>query len=149
MFQHGLNRQVIHSWNRPRRTASTPSTLRRLAGKTKSEGKVYFRQLRLPDIGCASYIAGGEGGCAVIDPRWDAVPQYVGLARQQDLQITHIIETHTHADHVSGSTRLAARNGATILIHATTLVTYPHCDVHHNTTIVIDPTPLPSLTPPV
>ena len=76
----------------------------------KSEGKVYFRQFRLPDIGCASYIVGGDGVCAVIDPRWDAVPQYVGLARQQGLQITHIIETHTHADHVSGATRLAARH---------------------------------------
>jgi len=89
---------------------------------------VYFRQLRLPDIGCASYIAGGEGVCAVIDPRWDAVPQYAGLARQQGLQITHILETHTHADHVSGATRLAARTGATILIHRNALVTYPHCD---------------------
>src|SRR5258708_13934987 len=105
MFQHGLNRQVIHSWNRPRRTASTPSTLRRLAGKTKSEGKVYFRQLRLPDIACASYIAGGEGVCAVIDPRWDAVPQYVGLAPPHDLQTTHIIKTPTQPTHVSVATR--------------------------------------------
>ncbi len=54
----------------------------------KSEAKMYFRQLRMPDIGCASYLVGGEGVCAVIDPRWDAVPQYVGLARQQGLQIT-------------------------------------------------------------
>src|SRR5258708_40054905 len=117
MFQHGLNRQVIHSWNRPRRTASTPSTLRRLAGKTKSEGKVYFRQLRLPDIGCASYIAGGEAECAVIDPHWDAVPQYVGLARQQDPQITHIIATHTHAAHVSPATRPPAPTRPRTLIH--------------------------------
>src|SRR5258708_40078946 len=97
MFQHGLNRQVIHSWNRPRRTASTPSTLRRLAGKTKREGKVYFRQLRLPDIGFGSYIADGAGVCAVIDPRWDAVPQYGVLARLQDLQCAHIIYTHIEA----------------------------------------------------
>jgi hydroxyacylglutathione hydrolase len=100
---------------------------------------VYFRQLRLPDIGCASYIVGGEGVCAVIDPRWDAVSQYVGLARQQGLQITHIIETHIHADHVSGATRLAARTGATILIHRNALVTYPHCDVDDNEEIVIGP----------
>jgi len=103
----------------------------------KSEGKVYFRQLRMPDLGCASYMVGGEGVCAVIDPRWDAVPQYVGLARQQGLQITHILETHTHADHVSGATRLADRTGATILIHRHAPVTYPHCDVDDNEEIVI------------
>jgi rhodanese-related sulfurtransferase len=100
---------------------------------------VYFRQLRLPDIGCASYIIGGEGVCAVIDPRWDAVPQYVGLARRHGLQITHILETHTHADHVSGATRLAARTGAIILIHRHALVTYPHCDVDDHEEIVIGP----------
>ena len=105
----------------------------------KSEGKVYFRQLRLPDLGCASYMVGGEGVCAVIDPRWDAVPQYVGLARQQGLQITHILETHTHADHVSGATRLAARTGATILIHRQALVAYPHHDVDDDEEIVIGP----------
>jgi hydroxyacylglutathione hydrolase len=105
----------------------------------KSEAKMYFRQLRLPDIGCASYIVGGDGVCAVIDPRWDAVPQYIGLARQQGLQITHILETHTHADHVSGATRLAARTGATILIHRHAPVTYPHCAVDDNEEIVIGP----------
>lgn len=100
---------------------------------------MYFRQLRLPDMGCASYILGGEGVCAVVDPRWDAVPQYLGLAKQQGLQITHIIETHTHADHVSGATRLAARTGANILIHHTALATYPHRDVEDGEEIVIGP----------
>lgn len=90
---------------------------------------MYFRQLRLPDIGCASYIIGSEGSCAVVDPRWDAVPQYIGLAHQQGLQITQIIETHTHADHVSGATRLAARTEATILIHRSALASYTHQDV--------------------
>lgn len=105
----------------------------------KSEGKIYFRQLRMPDLGCASYIVGGDGVCAIIDPRWDAVPQYTGLARQEGLQIAYIIETHTHADHVSGATRLAVRTGATILIHRQALVTYPHCDVDDNEEIVIGP----------
>ncbi len=90
---------------------------------------MYFRQLRLPDMGCASYIVGDEGVCAVIDPRWDAVAQYVGLARQNDLRITHIIETHTHADHVSGASRLAARTGATVYIHRAAATTYPHEDL--------------------
>ena len=98
---------------------------------------MYFRQLRLPDIGCASYIVGSEGVCAVIDPRWDAVPQYIGLARQQELRITHIIETHTHADHVSGATRLAARTGATVLIHRAAQISYPHQDVEDGEEILV------------
>jgi glyoxylase-like metal-dependent hydrolase (beta-lactamase superfamily II)/rhodanese-related sulfurtransferase len=89
----------------------------------------YFRQLRLPDIGCASYIVGGNGVCAVIDPRWDVVGQYIGLARREGLTITHIIETHTHADHVSGATRLAARTGARIYIHRAAAVKYEHTDL--------------------
>ena len=87
---------------------------------------MYFRQLRLPDMGCASYMIGSEGTCAVIDPRWDAVSQYIGLARQQNLRISSILETHTHADHVSGATRLAARTGATILLHRAAQVSYVH-----------------------
>jgi hydroxyacylglutathione hydrolase len=98
---------------------------------------MYFRQLRLPDIGCASYIVGSEGACAVIDPRWDAVPQYIGLARQQELRITHIIETHTHADHVSGATRLAARTGAAILIHQAAQISYPHQDIEDGEEILL------------
>ncbi len=100
---------------------------------------MYFRQLRLPDIGCASYIVGGDGVCAVIDPRWDVVPQYLGLASRQGLHITHIIETHTHADHVSGATRLAERTNATVLIHRQAQTSYPHQDVDDGNEIAVGP----------
>lgn len=100
---------------------------------------MYFRQLRLPDIGCASYIVGGDGVCAVIDPRWDVVPQYIGLAGRQGLKVTHIIETHTHADHVSGATRLAERTGALVFIHREAQTTYPHQDVDDGDEIAVGP----------
>jgi glyoxylase-like metal-dependent hydrolase (beta-lactamase superfamily II)/rhodanese-related sulfurtransferase len=100
---------------------------------------MYFRQLRLPDIGCASYIVGGDGACAVVDPRWDVVSQYLGLARREGLQITHIIETHTHADHVSGATRLAERTGAAIYIHAAATVSYPHHDLDDGDVLEVGP----------
>lgn len=100
---------------------------------------MYFRQLRLSDIGCASYIVGGDGVCAVIDPRWDVVPQYTGLAGQQGLKITHIIETHTHADHVSGASRLADRTGATVYIHRQAQTSYPHQDVDDGDEISVGP----------
>ena len=100
---------------------------------------MYFRQLRLPDIGCASYIVGGDGVCAVIDPRWDVVPQYIGLAGRQGLKITHIIETHTHADHVSGASRMAERTGARVLIHRQAQTSYPHDDVDDGDEIAVGP----------
>jgi hydroxyacylglutathione hydrolase len=100
---------------------------------------MYFRQLRLSDIGCASYIVGGDGVCAVIDPRWDVVPQYTGLAGQQGLKITHIIDTHTHADHVSGASRLADRTGATVYIHRQAQTSYPHQDVDDGDEIPVGP----------
>lgn len=100
---------------------------------------MYFRQLRLADIGCASYIVGGDGACAVIDPRWDVVPQYIGLAGRQGLKITHIIETHTHADHVSGASRLAERTGASVHIHCQALTSYPHQDVNDGDEIAVGP----------
>ncbi|HCI82315.1 MAG TPA: MBL fold metallo-hydrolase, partial [Ktedonobacter sp.] len=62
---------------------------------------------------------------------------YIGLARQQELRITHIIETHTHADHVSGATRLAARTGATVLIHRAAQISYPHQDVEDGEEILV------------
>ena len=62
-----------------------------------------------------SYLLGddGAGVCAVIDPRRD-VEVYLGLAQRYQLRITHVLETHIHADFVSGSRELAARTDATI-----------------------------------
>lgn len=109
---------------------------------------IFFRQIRLPDIGCASYLIGGDGVCAVIDPRWDAVRNYIGLARSTSLEITHIIETHVHADHVSGATRLAARTGARILIHRDAVVSYPHEDVEDGDVVEVGPVRLTVLHTP-
>ena len=77
---------------------------------------VYFRQFRIPDMGCASYMVGSQGECAVIDPQWDIEP-YLRIARKEGFKITHIIDTHVHADHISGNRRLAQQTGATIHLH--------------------------------
>jgi glyoxylase-like metal-dependent hydrolase (beta-lactamase superfamily II)/rhodanese-related sulfurtransferase len=54
----------------------------------------------------------GDGGEAIIvDPRWD-IDVYVDIARAERLRIVHIIDTHDHADHVSGRLRLAQVTGA-------------------------------------
>ena len=57
------------------------------------------------------------GVCAVIDPRRD-VEVYLDIARRAQVRVTHILETHVHADFVSGSRELAARTGADIYVGA-------------------------------
>jgi hydroxyacylglutathione hydrolase len=86
-----------------------------------------FRQIIHEDLGCASYlVADRETGVAVIvDPQWDIDP-YRRLARLHGVRIGHVLETHNHADHVSGHGRLARSAGATIHIHELAGADYEH-----------------------
>jgi glyoxylase-like metal-dependent hydrolase (beta-lactamase superfamily II)/rhodanese-related sulfurtransferase len=72
---------------------------------------VLFRQVLYHDLGCASYLLGDAGEAIVVDPRWDIGP-YLEIAASQHLRIAHVIDTHDHADHVSGRLRLARATGA-------------------------------------
>ncbi|MCL6441421.1 MAG: MBL fold metallo-hydrolase [Thermoleophilum sp.] len=86
-----------------------------------------FRQVMHDDLGCASYLVGDErtGRAAVVDPKFE-IDEYLQLARYHGLSIEHILETHNHADHVSGHGRLAAATGATIHIHRLASPDYEH-----------------------
>ena len=84
-----------------------------------------FKQFYLDCLAHASYLVGDEGVCAIIDPQRD-VEQYLEEARSRGLEIRHIIETHLHADFVSGHVELARRTGASIHIGCHAAVDYPH-----------------------
>jgi hydroxyacylglutathione hydrolase len=86
-----------------------------------------FRQVIHEDLGCASYFVGdaSAGVAAVVDPQWDIDP-YVRLSRLHGVQIEHVLETHNHADHVSGHGRLASATGAVIHVHELAEADYPH-----------------------
>jgi hydroxyacylglutathione hydrolase len=86
-----------------------------------------FRQITHDDLGCASYLIGDEdaGVAAVVDPKLD-IEEYLRLARYFGVHIEHILETHNHADHVSGHGRLAAATGATIHINREAGPEYDH-----------------------
>jgi hydroxyacylglutathione hydrolase len=86
-----------------------------------------FKQITHDDLGCASYLIGDEraGVAAVVDPRFQ-IDEYLELARYRGVTIAHVLETHTHADHVSGHGRLVAATGARIHIHALADAEYPH-----------------------
>lgn len=86
-----------------------------------------FRQIINEDLGCASYLVGdtNAGVAAVVDPQWDIDP-YVHLARLHGVRIEHVLETHNHADHVSGHGRLARASGATIHVSELAEAEYEH-----------------------
>lgn len=90
-----------------------------------------FQQLLNEEAGCLSYLIGcGQAGEAVVvDPGRNRVDEYMRLARKKGLTITHIIETHTHADHISGNRDLATATGASIVLHHSAKAVFDHLAV--------------------
>ena len=87
-----------------------------------------FQQLLNEESGCLSYLIGcAEAGRAVIvDPGRDRVHDYLRIARKKGLTITDVVETHTHADHISGNRDLASATGATIRLHRAAAAAFDH-----------------------
>lgn len=87
-----------------------------------------FEQFYLTCLSHASYLVGSEGEAAVVDPQRD-VGIYLDAAREHGLSIRYVIETHLHADFVSGHRELADATGATICVGAKAGATFPHMPV--------------------
>jgi glyoxylase-like metal-dependent hydrolase (beta-lactamase superfamily II)/rhodanese-related sulfurtransferase len=85
----------------------------------------HFHQFYLACLAHASYLVGDGGECAIVDPQRD-VDQYIEEAARRGLAIRYVIETHLHADFVSGHRELAARTGAEIVIGAKANAEFPH-----------------------
>lgn len=86
---------------------------------------MYFKQFYLGCLAHASYLIGSEGEAAVVDPQRD-VDQYLAEAEANGFQVKYVIETHLHADFVSGHRELAARTGAEIVFGQQAGATFPH-----------------------
>src|SRR4029078_4827774 len=89
---------------------------------------MYFKQFYLACLAHASYLIGSDGEAAVVDPQRD-VDDYINEANVHQLEIKYIIETHLHADFVSGHNELAERTGATIVFGAQAGVEFDHLAV--------------------
>src|SRR6266478_390840 len=89
---------------------------------------MYFEQFYLTCLAQASYMIGSKGVAAVVDPQRD-VDMYIDEARQQGLEIKHVIETHLHADFVSGHRELASRTGAKIYMGSAAGAKFDHVAV--------------------
>jgi hydroxyacylglutathione hydrolase len=86
---------------------------------------MYFKQFYLGCLAHASYLIGADGEAAVVDPQRD-VDQYIEEAAAHNLKIKYIIETHLHADFVSGHRELAARTGGEIVFGEKAGARFPH-----------------------
>ena len=77
-----------------------------------------FRQFVDEGLGCGSYLVGDEhaGVAVVVDPAY-AIEAYLEEAERRRVRIERVLETHTHADHVSGHGRLALEAGAKVAVH--------------------------------
>jgi hydroxyacylglutathione hydrolase len=80
---------------------------------------VIFRPFYYFDTGCAAYVfgCGSVGQCAVVDSQERDVAAYLAFTKAKGMVITHVFETHVHADHRSGGRQLAAEAGAKYCLH--------------------------------
>jgi glyoxylase-like metal-dependent hydrolase (beta-lactamase superfamily II)/rhodanese-related sulfurtransferase len=88
---------------------------------------VLFKQFLDDDLGCASYLVGDEhaGVAAVVDPPY-AIEPVLAEAARQGVSLVAVLETHTHADHVSGHGRLALEHGVPTHVHGAAGAAFPH-----------------------
>src|SRR6476660_74963 len=86
---------------------------------------MYFKQFYLACLAHASYLIGSDGEAAVVDPQRD-VDEYLEEADAQGFKIKYVIETHLHADFVSGHQEIAARTGAQIIFGAKAGASFEH-----------------------
>jgi glyoxylase-like metal-dependent hydrolase (beta-lactamase superfamily II) len=86
---------------------------------------MFFKQFYLACLAHASYLIGSEGEAAVVDPQRD-VDEYLEEAAAHGLEIKYVIETHLHADFVSGHQEIAARTGAQIIFGEKADVEFEH-----------------------
>jgi hydroxyacylglutathione hydrolase len=88
---------------------------------------VLFRQFVDDDLGCASYVVGDEhaGVAVVVDPPY-AIEPVLDEARRRGVKLVGVLETHTHADHVSGHGRLALEHDVPIRVHSAAEAAFDH-----------------------
>src|SRR5437870_5092792 len=93
---------------------------------------MYFKQILNDHHGCASYvIACQTGASAIVDPALETEP-YTALLTARGLQLRYVIDTHVHADHVSGARQLAAVHGAELCMHEDSPAVYAFTPLRDN-----------------
>ena len=100
-----------------------------------------IHRVEAPGLAHYSYVLSSQGRCAVIDPKRD-VDTYLEYAHANHLEITHVLETHIHADYASGARELSERTGAELRLSGhdkNELFEYafPHSEFHDGESVAI------------
>ena len=115
-----------------------------VSGKTNAPQII---QVRRTGKGCLSYLVGKETEAFVIDASLD--PQvYIGLAARYGWQITSVLDTHIHADHLSRSRQLAQMSGARLFLPRQQRVTFPFTVIDEGQTPVTSALSLTAISTP-
>jgi len=87
---------------------------------------MYFKQILDERCGCASYLVASRQSheAAIVDPSIET-EQYEVLLRERNFRLRYVIDTHVHADHVSGARQLQAKHRAELCLHEAARVAYP------------------------
>ena len=93
---------------------------------------MWFETIIREETGCAAYMVGCQrtGDCMVFDPLWDIEP-YIAMAKKQKSKIRYIIDSHSHADHISGARRLAAATGGELMMPELAEIEYEATRIKH------------------
>jgi hydroxyacylglutathione hydrolase len=110
---------------------------------------MYFKQVLDERCGCASYLIASRQShaAAIVDPALDT-EQYDALLREREFHLRYVIDTHVHADHVSGARRLAAAHGAELCLHEAARVAYPFRPLREGDELALGQLRLPVLHTP-
>src|SRR4029434_6794426 len=100
--------------------------------------------------GCLGYLVVDEASCTAvaIDPRLDLVERVQEAVAAHDARLTHVLDTHTRADHLSGVRRLAQRTGATVLAHVASKLKGPSQRIKDGATFTLGHTSVQILDAP-
>jgi hydroxyacylglutathione hydrolase len=87
---------------------------------------MYFQQFLDDRLGCCSYLIASRqtSEAVVVDPGYDLTP-YERVLNERQLRLRYVIDTHVHADHISGARKLAAAHGADLALHENARTAYP------------------------
>ncbi len=113
---------------------------------------MFLERFTVPGLAHYSYIVSNGGRAAVVDPKRD-IDTYLDYATDRDLRITHVLETHIHADYASGARELAQVTGAELCLSAHDqgedyVYQFPHRAMHEGERIELDGTAIVALHTP-
>lgn len=99
---------------------------------------MYFKQITTPGLGCFSYVIGcpAAGEMVVVDPKRD-VQDYLDISREEGMKIVHVIDTHVHADHVSGAQEIKSQTGCDVMVYETSPVSYDFTPLKEGQQLVV------------